>query len=310
MHNILQPLDQNIFYAAELLRQGKVVSFPTETVYGLGGNAYDNAAIARIFKYKDRPAFNPISVCYSNIEHASADVEFTDLAKNIAEQFLPGPITIVLKRKSDSKLSWLCSAGQETIGIRIPDSSVALSLLSKISFPLAAPSANRSSDFSPTTAQAVSESLSANDDLLILDGGKCKLGIESTIIDISTNVPKILRIGAVSVEEIESKCKIHLEHAKSPSHSLRHYRPSKEIIINAMSANLDDAILAFGVPFYNNCKYVLNLSKTGDLNEAASNFFFMLRELDKTDAARICVMPIPQRGMGAAINDKLRQACQ
>lgn len=307
MHRIVTPSDQNITYAAQLLQRGDVVSFPTETVYGLGGNAHDDAAIANLFKYKDRPTFNPISVCYSSIEQSVEDVHLTELAKIIAKQFLPGPVTIILKRKPDSKLSWLCSAGQETIGIRIPDSPVAQKLLSKVSFPLAAPSANRSSDLSPTTAVSVSDSLKSNENLLILDGGKCSIGIESTIIDVSTDTPKILRIGAVGSDEIESKCGIHLEYAKSPSHSLRHYRPNKTVIINATSARENDAVLAFGTPFDSRCKYVLNLSSIGDLNEAASNFFAMLRELDKTDAERICIMPIPQQGIGTAINDKLKQ---
>ena len=310
MHKILNFSQENISFAAEALFHGDLVAFPTETVYGLGGNACDDAAVTKIFQYKGRPQFNPVSVCYANIDAAAKDVELTKLAETLAECFLPGPLTIVLKRKENSRLSWLCSAGQDTIGVRIPDSEVATALLSAIPFPLAAPSANRSSELSPTTAQAVSDSLKANENLVIFDGGQCKVGIESTIIDLSTSTPKLIRVGAISSEEIEEKCGIRLEKGKSLAASAKHYVPNKPLIMNATSAESDDALLAFGILFSNSCKYMLNLSPTADLTEAATNFFCMLHELDKTDAKRICVMPIPSHGIGAAINEKLKAGSQ
>ena len=284
----------------------ELVAFPTETVYGLGGNAYDDTAVTKIFQYKDRPQFNPVSVCYSSINDAAKDVELTKLAETLAEHFLPGPLTIVLKRKENSRLSWLCSAGQDTIGVRIPDSEIASALLSAVPFPLAAPSANRSSELSPTTAQAVSDSLKSNENLIVLDGGQCKVGIESTIVDISTSTPTLIRVGAVSEEEIERKCGIRFKKRQSLAASAKHYVPNKPLVINAKSAERDDALLAFGTPFANDCRYMLNLSPTADLNEAATNFFYMLHELDKTEAKKICVMPIPSSGIGVAINEKLK----
>ena len=306
MHKILSFLQENMSFAAETLFHGDLVAFPTETVYGLGGNAYDDEAVTKIFQYKGRPQFNPVSVCYANINDAAKDVELTKLAETLAERFLPGPLTIVLKRRENSRLSWLCSAGQETIGVRIPDSEIASALLSAVPFPLAAPSANRSSELSPTTAKAVSDSLKSNENLIILDGGQCKVGIESTIVDLSTSTPKLIRVGAILAEEIESICGVRIEKGKSLAASVKHYVPNKPLVMNATSAESDDALLAFGTPFANNCEYMLNLSLTADLNEAATNFFYMLHELDKTDAKRICVMPIPSQGIGAAINEKLK----
>lgn len=310
MHKILKFSQENVSFAAETLFHGELVAFPTETVYGLGGNAYDDTAVAKIFQYKDRPQFNPVSVCYADIYEAAKDVELTKVAEILADRFLPGPLTIILKRRENSRLSWLCSAGQDTIGIRIPNSEVATALLSAVPFPLAAPSANRSSELSPTTAQAVSDSLISNDNLVILDGRQCTIGIESTIVDLSTSTPKLIRIGAIPAEKIEEVCNIKLEKGQSPSSSIKHYIPNKPLIINATKAGKDDALLAFGSPFPNNCKYTLNLSPTANLNEAASNFFYMLHELDKTDAKKICVMPIPSQGIGAAINEKLKAGSQ
>lgn len=306
MHKILNFSQENISFAVDTLFHGSLVAFPTETVYGLGGNAYDDSAVAKIFQYKGRPQFNPVSVCYASINDAAKDVELTKPAEILVERFLPGPLTIVLKRRENSRLSWLCSAGQNTIGVRIPNSEIATALLSAVPFPLAAPSANRSSELSPTTAQAVSDSLKSNENLIILDGGQCNVGIESTIVDLSTSTPKLIRVGAISSEEVESTCGIQLEKGESLAASAKHYVPNKPLVINATSAESDDALLAFGAPFAHNCEYMLNLSQTADLSEAATNFFYMMHELDKTDAKRICVMPIPSQGIGAAINEKLK----
>ncbi len=295
-------------FACEILRNGGLLAFPTETVYGLGGNAYSDETVAKIFQYKSRPSFNPVSVCYSSFCQASRDVEINLKARLLAEQFLPGALTIVLKRKIDSKISWICSAGEDTIGIRVPNNSTALNLLRKLDFPLAAPSANISSELSTTTAQSVCESLKNCEDLVVLDGGRCNLGIESTIIDLSVeSQPKILRRGAISKEEIESKCGftlIETEHSKSG-----HHKPKKPILINVRKIEKEDALLAFGNPIPG-AKYCLNLSYSANLTEAAKNLFFMLRKLDSTDAKRICVMPIPNTDIGQAINDRLEKAAQ
>ena len=311
MPEILSITEENIILSLEKLKSDELVAFPTETVYGLGGNAYSDKAVAEIFAYKNRPNFNPLPVCYANLERASNDVFINDLAIKLAENFLPGPLTMLLKRRPDSKISHLASDGLDTICVRIPSNSVSQKLLLNLDFPLAVPSANRSAGISPTNAQAVAESLRDCEKLIILDGGQCNIGIESTIIDLVGENPKILRYGAIDKEEISRKCNIVFEEKKEKnSATLKHYVTTKKIIKNAEKAGENDALLAFGTPFPNNCMHVLNLSPSGDLNEAAANFFSMLRELDRTDSDNICIMKIPEKGIGIALNDRIRKAAQ
>ncbi|MDR2107484.1 MAG: threonylcarbamoyl-AMP synthase [Holosporaceae bacterium] len=201
MHEILIPDDGNIKYAAEALGRGEAVVFPTETVYGVGVDARNNAAVAGLYDYKGRPKLKPLSVCYRSFEEALEDVESDSKALLLAEKFLPGPVTIIMKRRADSRISLLCSAGTDTVGIRVPSDPVASALLSKLSFPLAAPSANKSGTASPVTAQEASDSLGDDKKLIILDGGRCSLGVESTVVDLPGN--RILRIGAADPKEIE-----------------------------------------------------------------------------------------------------------
>ncbi|MDR2157832.1 MAG: threonylcarbamoyl-AMP synthase [Holosporaceae bacterium] len=201
MREILVSSDANVARAADALRCGALVAFPTETVYGLGGNAHADESVLKIFRRKGRPQSKPLSVCYADFAKALDDVEIEDRALILAEKFLPGPLTIVLKRRSSSKLSSLCSAGLETIGVRVPYNRTALDLLSRLPFPLAAPSANRSGESSPRTAQEVFNSLENNENLIILDGGPCSIGVESTIVDLTNN--QITRIGAISPEQIK-----------------------------------------------------------------------------------------------------------
>lgn len=308
---IILPTYENIRSACKILINGELVAFPTETVYGLGGNAYDDHAVAKIFSYKNRSEINPISVCYSSLESSSDDVIITDSAFLLSKSFLPGPLTLLLQRKQKSRISLLCSAGTDTVGIRISSNPIALKLLSMIPFPLAAPSANKSTKLSPTNIDAVYESLKDNANLTILDGGQCAIGIESTIIDCTNDKPQILRLGAISETEILQKCNLQIskiDKRQNPSDKIKHYATNKKIILNASEAEKDDALLAFGNPIENQCKYILNLSEKGILTEAAANLFKMLHELDKTNAAKICVMPIPNTGIGVAINDRLLKA--
>jgi L-threonylcarbamoyladenylate synthase len=317
MHEIIAPTDGNLVFSARMLASGELVAFPTETVYGLAGNAYNDAAVAKVFVYKNRSEFNPLSVCYRSLEEVGADLVVTDDAVLLSRHFLPGPITILLARKPSSKLSLLCSAGTNVVGVRIPSNRVAMKLLSAVSFPLTAPSANRSAKLSPTTAQMASESLKDNEKLIILDGGQCDVGIESTGVDCSGEKPRIVRPGAISKQQISEKCHFVFDdddafrknpHNRSLGHSGNFFYCTKEIVMNATKADASDALLAFGEPFENRCRHVMNLSVGRDLEEAAANFFSMLHELDKTDLARICVMPIPNIGIGQAINDRLRKA--
>lgn len=295
----------DIDFACQVLKRGELLAFPTDTVYGVGGNAFSDDVVFKIFQCKHRSRFNPISVCYPSFYKSSEDVEINEKAEILADNFLPGALTIILKRTVKSRISWLCSAGKESVGIRVPDNPVAISLLNKLDFPLAAPSANRSSELTPTTAQAVRESLKYYEKLVILDAGKCNFGIESTIVDLSGDCPKILRKGAISREEIEDECKFRL--IVESNSKFNHYKPKKYLRINVSQVGENDALLAFGNPI-NGAKYCLNLSESSDLSEAAKNLFSMLRDLDSTDADKICVMPIPDIGIGQAINDRLEKA--
>lgn len=294
---------KNIKAAAEVLERGDLVAFPTETVYGLGGNAYSDTVVAKIFAYKNRPELNPVSVCYPNLKAVPSDVEITKIAELVAEKFLPGPVTLVLKRRQNCRISLLCSAGLDTIGIRIPANTVALQLLSELNFPLALPSANTSGKLSHTTAESVAEDIG---NIAILDGGKCNIGIESTIIDCSGEKLIIKRQGAVTIEEIAQKCGISAENI-IVSESPKIFEVSKEILLGAAKIVAeDDALLAFGTPVSTKCKYLMNLSESGNIEEAAANFFAMLQKLENSDAKRICVMPIPDVGLGKAINSRLK----
>ena len=197
--------------------------------------------------------------------------------------------------------------------VRIPSHPVAQKLLALLDFPLAVPSANKSSKISPTTAQEVSESLKDNDDLMILDDGRCRIGIESTIVDLTDEKPKILRYGAISEEEIFEKCGLIFEKDQNSVrafNSIKHYVTSKKVKINVSEVGKNDALLAFGKPLKNQCRYVLNLSPSGDLKEAAANFFSMLQQLDATDVENICIMSIPEAGIGVALNDRIRKAAE
>jgi L-threonylcarbamoyladenylate synthase len=196
------PVVESVEIAADMLIDGEVVAFPTETVYGLGGNAYNDDVVSKIFRYKGRPTVKPLSICYSSFEAASDDVEFDDRATMLAENFFPGPLTIVLKRKLSSKLSPVCFAGLETVGIRVPLHPIALDLLSRLPFPLAAPSANKSGAPSPITAQQVSENMGNMEDLIVLDGGTCSVGTPSAIVDLFNN--RVIRAGTLDISKIRN----------------------------------------------------------------------------------------------------------
>ena len=307
-HKIIEPSEENLKFACEKLVAGELVAFPTETVYGLGGNALENSVAEKIFAGKNRSKQNPLPICYANFEAAARDVFISKNAELLAEKFLPGPLTLLLKRKPDSLISKIARAGLDTICVRIPSHPIAQKILSAIDFPLAVPSANKSTKISPTSAKSVSESLNEINELTIIDGGPCKIGIESTIIDLTNEQPKILRQGAISEQEIFEKCSLRFE--KIVPSSFKHYATRKKIIANATEAEKNDALLAFGKPFENCCRYFLNLSESGDLNEAAANFFSMLQKLDNTDAEKICIMPVPNIGIGISINDRIKKAIE
>jgi L-threonylcarbamoyladenylate synthase len=304
----LTPADASgIAKAATILRDGGLVAFPTETVYGLGADATNDRAVAAIFAAKERPRFNPLIVHVSDMEAAKRLVAFTPAARWLAERFWPGALTLVLPRRPDTKLSLLLSAGLDTVAVRVPDEPIAQNLLAAAGVPLAAPSANASGEVSPTTAEHVRDSLGNKVDL-ILDGGPTRLGLESTVIGFDNNKPVLLRPGSLPRVRIESVTG-PLGHPSddtisSPGQLASHYAPDAKMRLNALSAAPGEALLAFGPA----TGAVRNLSEVGDLQEAAANLFAMLRELDAMQPRAIAVMPIPDHGLGEAINDRLRRA--
>ncbi|HUO91985.1 MAG TPA: L-threonylcarbamoyladenylate synthase [Rhizomicrobium sp.] len=293
--------------AAKLLRGGGLVAFPTETVYGLGADATNDRAVAAIFAAKERPRFNPLIVHVADVDEAKQLVAFTPAARRLAERFWPGALTLVLPRKADARLSLLVSAGLDTVAVRVPDEAIAQQLLAAAEIPIAAPSANASGEVSPTTAEHVRQSLGEKVDL-ILDGGPTRLGLESTVVGFDDGKPVLLRPGSIPRVKIESVAG-PLGHPaddaiSSPGQLASHYAPDARVRLNAMSAAPGELLLAFGPA----TGAALNLSPKGDLEEAAANLFAMLRKLDALEPHAIAVMPIPDHGLGEAINDRLRRA--
>ena len=298
--------------AAKLIREGSIVAFPTETVYGLGADATADTAVAKVFTAKGRPDFNPLIVHVKDAAAARGYVRWTDTAETLAQHFWPGPLTLVLDRLPDCPLSLLVSAGLPSVAIRVPAHPIAQALLAASGRPIAAPSANRSGAVSPTTAAHVAASLGARVPL-ILDGGACAVGLESTVIDLTGTEPVLLRPGGLALETIETafghpiaSALDNPAHPKSPGMLERHYAPRAPLRLDAENAEPGETLLGFG-PFAPTG--AVNLSAAGDLEKAAANLFAMLHRLDET-AERIAVMPIPETGLGRAINDRLRRAAK
>ncbi|HVH75805.1 MAG TPA: L-threonylcarbamoyladenylate synthase [Stellaceae bacterium] len=308
---ILPAAPEAIEEAARLLRAGALVAFPTETVYGLGGDALDERAVAEIFATKGRPAFNPLIIHVLGLAEAEAHALFDVRARRAAERFWPGPLSLVLPRRPDSGLSLLASAGLDTVAMRAPAHPVAQALLRAAGRPIAAPSANRSGRLSPTEAAHVAAELSGRI-ALILDAGRCPVGVESTVLDLSRERPVLLRPGGVPLEELAALLgRISLASEgprRSPGMLESHYAPALPLRLEATAARTGEALLAFGPKAPAGFAAVEWLSRTGDLTEAAANLFAMLRRLDRPEFAGIAVMPIPEEGLGRAINDRLRRA--
>lgn len=313
-----QNADANAVRAAALaLRSGRLVAFPTETVYGLGADATDDRAVAAIFDAKGRPRFNPLIVHVPDRNGALAIAEWSDLADRLAARFWPGPLTLILRRRCGSGISKLASAGGETIALRAPAHPLASALLRETDRPIAGPSANRSGLISPTTADHVRRSLGDRVDL-ILDGGACPVGVESTVVDLVDDRPRLLRPGGVAREMIEAVIGQTLERGddhpvdgqtiRSPGQLLSHYAPRHRLRLNALEVAADEALLAFGPTPLEGAAVTANLSGTGDVVEAAANLFSMLHHLDRQDVAGIAAMPIPSTGLGEAICDRLQRA--
>lgn len=325
---ILYPSQQNIDNAVKKLKKDEIIVFPTETVYGIGASAFSDKAIKKIYKIKNRPNNNPLIVHYSNltlegiididtcIEQISENFIVNNTFLKLFKKFAPGPLTFILYKKNDCKISPLCSAYLPKQALRVPNHPVALELIHKFGKPLAAPSANISNSLSPTTAEHVYLSLGGND-LMILDGGRSLYGIESTVIDVSDpeNI-YILRNGGISIEALlkagisPKLLKSSAKQLLSPGMMHKHYSPKASLRLNAKEIMANEALLAFGeidIPIPNNT-LVFNLSKTANLTEAAHNLFKMLWDFDKQGIKKVAVMEIPNKDLGLAINERLRKA--
>jgi L-threonylcarbamoyladenylate synthase len=304
----LLPDAQGYARAAEILRDGGRVAFPTETVYGLGGDARNDMAVAGIFEAKGRPRFNPLIVHVESAEAAHAYVAWSDLAERLARAFWPGPLTMVLPLKPGTGLSPLVTAELLTLAIRVPAHPVAQALLRAFGGPVAAPSANPSGRISPTLAAHVLAGLDGRIEA-VLDGGACDVGVESTILGLA-DAPVLLRPGGIAVDQIEAvigqPVARHAEGSaiSAPGQLASHYAPGASVRLNADTRREGELLLGFGPAV--ECD--LNLSPTGDLREAAANLFGHLHALDAQGADAIAVSPIPDSGLGQAINDRLRRA--
>jgi L-threonylcarbamoyladenylate synthase len=300
--------------AARLLKDGGLVALPTETVYGLAADATNDRAVARIFEAKGRPSFNPLIVHVRDMTHAETFVDLPRLARKLADAFWPGPLTLVLPRKPDSAISHLVSAGLDTLAVRAPAHDLARAVLTESGLALAAPSANRSGTISPTTAAHVATSLGERVDS-ILDGGPCRVGVESTIVKIDDEALYLLRPGGIAREEIERvagrpfTASINSK-IEAPGMMTSHYAPGARLRLNVEAPDANEAYLGFGA--HDRADHALNLSPAGDLVEAAANLFGYLRQLDALCAdmklVGIAVAPVAATGLGEAINDRLTRA--
>ena len=291
------------------LKQANIVGLPTETVYGLAGNAYSKKAVEKIFKLKKRPKINPLIVHYDSFKEASKDVYLNENFHKLYEKFCPGPLTFILKKNKKSKISSLVTANLGSVAVRFPNHKVIKKVLKLLDFPLAMPSANVSENLSPISALDVLDEFK-NKLKIIINGGNSKIGIESTVIDL-TGKPKILRPGIISSNEIKNILKTILSNKKtrikSPGMMKRHYSPGIPIVFGKKKISSNHAFIVFGKK-YKNRKNYFNLSKKGNLKEAAANLYKTMRKIKKRKYKKIFIDKIPNRGPGLAINDRLLKA--
>lgn len=308
-------MDKLLIKAVEYLKQGKIIAAPTDTVYGLFGNATNDEAIKKIYEVKGRPSYNPLIVHVNGIKMAKSIAEFNNEAEHIANYFwnvVNKPLTIVLKLINNN-ISKYVTAGLSTVALRCPYNKIAIDLISTFNGPLAAPSANTSNKISPTSYSMVKNDI-GDKISLVLDGGECNIGIESTIIDLTRKPYVILRPGGVSNEDIEEFLNTNIifndtnqnKTIIAPGMIKKHYSPNLPLRINANEPHEGEAFIAFG---QSNYKCDANLSTTGDLYEAARNLFITLSKLDNPNKYKgIAIMPIPNIGIGVGINDRIKRA--
>ena len=309
--NIYKPNNSNLLKAKKNIENNNIIGLPTETVYGLAGNAYSHISVKKIFNLKKRTPINPLIIHFKNIVDLKKDAILNKNFFKLYKAYCPGPITFILNKKQKSKISKIATAGNKTVAVRFPKHKVAINLLKALRVPLAAPSANISSKLSPTCAKDVVEEFGKKIKF-VLDGGQCKIGLESTIIDL-TNKPCILRLGKITKKQIykilgekifiNKKTKL----IKSPGQLKLHYSPGIPVKINTKISKKNEAIIGFGGKFKIK-KNHFNLSKNSNLNEAANNLYKTLRKIKNSGYKSIVVNKIPNIGIGMAINDRLKRA--
>jgi len=311
--NILKVNNRNLSKAINFLKKKDLVGVPTETVYGLAGNAYSSEVVKKIYSFKERPFKNPLIIHYYSLQQLKNDVELNDSFFKLYKKFSPGPITFILKKKKNSLLSNIATAKLETVAVRFPKNRTLVRMLKSLNFPLAIPSANKSSHISPVSARDVAQEFSGSLKI-ILNDGLCKIGLESTIVDL-TSKPKILRPGLISPTDISKVlnrkttiCR-SLKTIKAPGMLKRHYSPGIPMKLNQKRAKKNEAFIVFGKK-YKRGKNIFNLSCKSNLNEAAKNLYKTLRIIKNKNYKIICVSTIPCIGIGLAINDRLNRAAK
>ena len=311
MKNIYKNSFYNLNKAKKILEKNKIIAVPTETVYGLAGNAYSNKSVKRIYNLKKRPKKNPLIVHYYNLDLLKKDAKYDKNFLKLYKKFSPGPLTYILKKRKSSKVSKFANAKLKTIAVRFPKNKVIRSLLKKLSFPLAIPSANISTGVSPTEPLDVVDEFK-NKIKFILNGGKSIIGLESTVLNLS-NKPRILRPGAISniqIGKILKKKVTNVAGSKlivSPGMLKRHYSPGIPMKLNSIKPDYKAAFIVFGKK-YKMKKNMFNLSKNNNLKEAAKNLYKILRKIKKLKYKKINVVKIPNKNIGIAINDRLKKA--
>jgi L-threonylcarbamoyladenylate synthase len=307
------PADMALEPALALLRAGDVVAIPTETVYGLAGDATNGEAVARIYEAKGRPRFNPLIAHVCDLAMAERIGEFDPLSRRLAELFWPGPLTLVVPLRADAGIHPLATAGLDTIALRMPR-GFGGRLIAALGRPLSAPSANTSGRISSTSAEAVAADLGARI-RLVVDGGATPVGLESTIVRVRDGRLKLLRPGGIAAGDIEAATGLKIERGatgiQAPGMMASHYAPNAAMRLDAASVEPGEALLAFGPVRAKGAESAVamrNLSPSGNLREAATNLFSLMQDLDRSGAARIAVEPIPTEGLGEAINDRLARA--
>ena len=312
MKNIYKNSTQNLNKAKKILMKNNIIAVPTETVYGLAGNAYSNKSVKKIYKLKKRPKKNPLIIHYYNLKSLKKDAYLGGEFLKLYNRFSPGPLTYILRKKKGSKISPLANSNLKTIAVRFPKNIIIRKLLKNLNFPLAIPSANISSAVSPVSSNDVLDEFGSKIKF-IFDGGNSKIGLESTVINLNKKI-QILRPGMVSIEDIRKVLKKKVYFLKktnkliSPGLLKRHYSPGIPIKLNCERIEDKAALIVFGKKYMNNKKNTFNLSKNGNIKEAARNLYKTLRKIKNLGYKKINVVKIPNSKIGIAINDRLKKA--